>query len=188
MPPQEVSVFLLARQLIRPNILVLDARPSEDFQVGTRIKTAVPYYPGIEHTEVGHAQYERVIAYGALAMDVVALFQAKHHAIFSGDLDAFAREFPEHCWASVTHGELAEVLSQPGTLVVDTRREGFGTGLRLKNAVNFISHVAFTGLCRRVVNQPWYHNVVCCGVVCNPLRHNRIPRLPVPSKPCGTLQ
>jgi protein-tyrosine phosphatase len=164
MPPQEVSVFLLARQLIRPNILVLDARAPGDYLKGTRLKAAIPYYDGLLDTEVGLTHYERVIGYGQLATQVVELFQASHHNIFTGDLDAFAKEFPEHCWCSMSEEELAEALSQPATLVVDTRREGFERGLRLKNAVNFIPNVGFTGWCRRVVNEPWYRNVVCYGM------------------------
>ena len=181
MPPQEVSVFLLARQLIRPNILVLDARAPGDYLKGTRLKAAIPYYDGLLDTEVGLTHYERVIGYGQLATQVVELFQASHHNIFTGDLDAFAKEFPEHCWCSMSEEELAEALSQPATLVVDTRREGFERGLRLKNAVNFIPNVGFTGWCRRVVNEPWYRNVVCYGMVCPRVMHfhviNRSPTI-----------
>eukprot|EP00668_Euglena_longa_P015958 GGOE01020145.1.p1 GENE.GGOE01020145.1~~GGOE01020145.1.p1 ORF type:complete len:623 (+),score=117.17 GGOE01020145.1:56-1870(+) len=163
MSPQEVSVFLLARQLQQPNVLVLDTRQQEEFLVGTRIRIAIWYYEGLQDSEVGMTHYERVIGYGPQAHDIVQLFSANHHGVFSGDLEAFAKEFPDLCWSSVTDGQLSLMLEQPGTLVVDTRREGFNSGLRLRNAVNFIPNVGFTGWCRRVVSHPWYHTVICYG-------------------------
>ncbi len=168
MAPQEVTVFLLARQLLRPNVLVLDTRQPEEILRGTRIKIAVPYYDGILDSEIGRTHYERVIGFGPLAKDLVPLFSASHHNVFNGDLEALAKEFPEHCWSSMADAQLAELLALPTTLVVDTRREGFNSGLRLRNAVNFIPNVGFTGWCRRVVSSPWYQDVVCYGTVCPP--------------------
>eukprot|EP01004_Peranema_trichophorum_P010761 NODE_958_length_2221_cov_40.483794_g819_i0.p1 GENE.NODE_958_length_2221_cov_40.483794_g819_i0~~NODE_958_length_2221_cov_40.483794_g819_i0.p1 ORF type:complete len:607 (-),score=74.48 NODE_958_length_2221_cov_40.483794_g819_i0:319-2139(-) len=159
----EVSVFLLARQLIRPNILVIDTRDPIQFQQGTRLRCAVLYTPDLPHSEIGQRDYERIICYGPRALEVANSFGDRATNIFRGDIEAFAGEFPQFCWVSLSEAQLAEAIPKPRTLIVHTYRDGFTNGPRLRKAVHYIPGVGFTGWDKRQVSGNWYKKVICYG-------------------------